>query len=172
MPQPRKLLLVVGRGGGFTPESNPVVEDESVQVTLVKRTTNLSTGANNNTVSFDTEVRDDGGIWVVGDPTKLGPMPALYNGKTAEIHAEVIWASDAGATYRELKVFKNGDTLEPISVSQITPNAANTGVQLQSHPIVLATSDYFELCARSGSSATALYAEEYSLTFSIKVYGV
>lgn len=140
--------------------------------TFVKRTTNLSTAATNATVDFDTEVYDDDDIWDVGAPSILGPMPSAYNGKRAVLHAEVIWTGGTGNSYRELKVFKNGDTSNPVSVAQDAPNASNTGVQLTSHPLTLATGDEFELCARSGGSETALYAEEYSITFSIEVRGV
>lgn len=162
-------LLAVAKGGG----SFAAPEDtDSMRGTFVKRTTNLSTAANNNTVAFDTEVYDDDAIWVVGDPTILGPMPALYNGKRAVIHAECIWTGGTGNNYRELKVFKNGDTSNPISVSQVAPANNNTGVQLTSNPIVLATGDEFELCARSGGTETALAAEAYSITFSIEVRGV
>lgn len=140
--------------------------------TFVKRTSNLVTAATNDTVDFDTAVYDDDGIWDIGTPSVLGPMPSLYNGKRAVIHAECIWTGGTGSSYRELKVFRNGDTTEPVSVAQDAPNGSNTGVQLTSHPLTLATGDEFELCARSGGSETALAAEEYSITFSIEVRGV
>jgi hypothetical protein len=143
-------------------------EEDAMRGTMVKRTTNLSTAANNNVIDFDTEVYDDDGVWTVGTPSRL-TIPALYNGKRAVFHAECIWTGNTNNSYRELKIFKNGDTSEPISVAQDAPNSSNTGVQLTSHPYVLATADYFELCARAGGTETALAAEEYSITFSIEV---
>jgi hypothetical protein len=154
----------MGGGGSFVQP-----EEDAVRGTMVKRTTNLVTAANNNVISFDTEVYDDDNLWVIGDPTKLGPVPSSYNGKRAVFHSECIWTGNTNNSYRELKIFKNGDTLLPISVAQDAPNSSNTGVQLTSHPYVLATGDYFEICARSGGTETALAAEEYSITFSIEV---
>lgn len=164
---PSRRLLIAGAGGGaFT-----VPDLEPMRTTVIKRTTNLSTGANNNTVAFDTAVKDDDDLWDVSEPSKIGRgsgMPVGYNAKTAVFHAECIWTGGTGNSYRELKVFKNGNTTEPISVAQDAPNSSNTGVQLTSHPIVLATGDYFELCARSGGAETALAAESYSITFSME----
>ena len=135
--------------------------------TSVKRTSNWTTGATNVVVPFDTEVYDDDALWVIGDPTKFGPVPSGYNGKRAVFYATAIWLNDT--TYAELKIFRNGNTTEPIAVKQDASAPGNTGVELTSRPIVLATGDYFELCARSGDAATALYAEDYSITFSIEV---
>jgi hypothetical protein len=45
-------------------------------------------------------------------------------------------------------------------------------VEMTSRPIVLAEGDTFELCGRSANSSTLLYAEDYSITFSIEVRGV
>lgn len=141
--------------------------------TSVKRTTNWATGANNNVVPFDTEEYDDDNIWASGDPTKLGPVPASYDGKRAVFYATAIWTGQApGSNYREIKLFRNGDTSEPIAVVQLSPNAFNAGLELTSRPIVLATGDYFECCLRSVNDDTALYAEDYSITFSIEVRGV
>lgn len=137
--------------------------------TSVKRTTDLATGANNNTVSFDSEEYDDDNIWTVSDPTKIGPVPASYNGKRAVFYACAIWNSDAGGTYREMKIFKNGDTAAPIWVVEHAPNAANPGLDLTSRPYVLATGDYFELVCRSGNAQTVLAASDYSIRFAIEV---
>lgn len=138
--------------------------------TSVKRTSNWATAADNDTVPFDTVEYDDDDLWDIGDPTKIGPVPADYNGKRAVIYATCIWSDDT--TYGELKVFRNGDTSEPVAVVQMRSNDYNTGVELTSRPLVLATGDYFELCARTGDAATALYAENYSITFSLEVRGI
>lgn len=138
--------------------------------TSVKRTSNWATAADNDVIPFDTEEYDDDDLWDAGDDTKLGPMPAAYDGKRAVLYATAIFSDDT--TYGELKIFRNGDTSEPVAVVQMASNAFNTGVELTSRPIVLATGDYFELCARTGDAATALYAEDYSITFSIEVRGV
>jgi len=169
----RRLLM--GGGGSFTsPEENVM------RSTSVKRTSNVSTpfdyydatppsgtATNNGVVEFDTEIYDDDGLWVIGSPTKFGPMPSSHNGKRAVFYACGIWTNDT--TYAELKIFRNGALDLPVAVKQDTSNAFNTGVELTSRPIVLATGDYFELCVKSGDAATCLYAEDYSITFAIEV---
>jgi len=152
-----------------------------MRATSVKRTTNKTTPfdyydttppagvhTNNGVLEFDTVEYDDGTIFDLGDPTKLGPMPSDYNGKRAVFYANAIWQNDV-STYCELKIFRNGDLSEPIAVAQDTPNSANTSPVLVSRPIVLATGDYFELCARTGDSGTLLAAEDYSATFAVEV---
>lgn len=137
--------------------------------TSVKRTTNLTTAANNNTVQFDTEEYDDDDLWVIGDPTKIGPVPSSYNGKRAVFYATCIWTGGTANNYREVKVFRNADTSNPLAVVQVAPANNNTSVELTSRPIALVTGDYFELCCRSGGSETALTADYYSITFSMEV---
>ena len=122
---------------------------------------------NNGVLEFDTAEYDDDNIWDAGDPTMLGPMPADYDGKRAVFYGTAIFSGDT--TYGELKIFRNANLDEPVAVVQITSNMANTGVELTSRPIVLVTGDYFELCAKSGDAATALYAENYSMTFAVEV---
>lgn len=155
---------------GAFPDAAPRTPEDTMRGTSVKRTTNWSTAADNDTVPFDTEEYDDDGIWTVSAPTILGPMPALYDGKRAVIYATAIWSG--GSAYKELKVFRNGVIDYPIAVVQVAHTAGNVGVELTSRPIVLATDDEFALCARSGDAATALYADDYSITFSIEVRGV
>lgn len=162
----------MGGGGSFpTPEENPV------RGVSVQRTSNQSTPfdyydtgnpnyVNNGVLSFDTEEYDDDGTWAIGSPTKF-IIPAAYNGKRGVFYGMGIWLNDV--TYAELKIFKNGDLANPIAVAQDTSNSSNTGVCLVSRPYVLATGDYFELCAKSGDAATCLYAEDYSMTFALEV---
>lgn len=173
----RLLLAAVGGEGSFPV---PEVEVDAVRGTSVKCTSNVSTpfnyyttpaagtGTNNGVVEFDTVEYDDDTIFDPGDPTKLGPLPSLYNGKRAVFHGEAIWDSSATG-YREVKMFRNGDLSEPIAVAQVGQTTGNIGVQCDSRPIEVSTGDYFELCVRSGNSSTALAADDYSITFSIEV---
>ena len=175
------MLLVVG-GGSFQPA--PEGDEESVKVTTVFRTSNLTTPfdyydtgvsfyANNGVIEYDEDRSPTGfeaSLWDAGEPTKL-TIPPAYDGKLMRLFGQVIWDSDI-TTYGELKVFRNSVIEPPVAVSQHTANGFNTGVQLTSDLMLAVSGDYYELCARSGDSGTALYAEEYSLMFSIEVYGV
>ena len=136
--------------------------------TSVKRTTNWATGPNNNLIPFDTVEYDDDGLWAPSAPTRLGPVPASYDGLRAVIYAMGIWLNDIN-TYAELKVFRNGVAAEPVGVAQHQYNANNTGVHLVTRPIVLAEGDYFELVGRSGDAGTLYAAPAYSVTFAIEV---
>lgn len=132
----------------------------------VSRTTNYTSQADNDVVSFDTEEYDTSGIWAAGSPSRL-TIPAALNGYYAQFNAMAIWEGSTGGTYRELKIFKNGDTSNPWAVSQVAPANGNIGVHLVSRWIPVATGDYFELCLRSGSDQTALAATYYSIYFAV-----
>lgn len=136
----------------------------------VKRTTNLTTDNNNNAVTFDSVEHDDtsGAAWTLADPTKL-VVPAAWNGLRVVFHGEGIWdtTADSNANYRELKIFKNGDTSNPIAVAQHSPAQHNTGIQVSSRPIPVATGDAFTLCAKTNASETLLAADNYSVRFSM-----
>jgi hypothetical protein len=134
----------------------------------VRRTTDYATAENNNVIAFDTlEFDSEGTLWSVGVPTRIGPIPAAWNGMTIQIHAEAIWVGGLTSNYRELKVFKNGDTATPVAVVQHAPANNNTGLELVSRPLLVATGDYFELCGRTAGAETIQSADDYSATFGL-----
>lgn len=140
----------------------------------VYSTSNVTTANNNNVISFTNVAHDTtgGSLWNVSDPTKLGGpsgVPSSWNGLPVKFEASAIWASGVTSDYRELKIFKNGDTLNPVAVIQVPPALQNTGLALPSRPIIVATGDYFELCGRSNGTETILAADFYSPYFSMQL---
>jgi hypothetical protein len=159
---------------GSLPAPAAAEDIDAVRATLIQRTTNWTTEASNDLVEFDTVVFDDDSLVdLMTSTTKIGPVPASYDGKKARLTASVIWLNDLDTTsYAELKVFRNGEDDPPVAVVQHRAAPNNTSLEMSSPLFLLAEGDYFELVARTLDSATAFAADPYSLVFGLEVYGL
>jgi hypothetical protein len=143
----------------------------------VRRSTDWATANESNAVvsSFDIEEYDTDGLFDPAAPDRF-TVPAALAGRRARIGGMVIWPGSMLGSYRELKIFRNGDDANPIAVNQIADESSigtNIGQETESRPIELAAGDFFQLCARqnSGGALSVLAAPSYSLTFWIQIEG-
>lgn len=133
----------------------------------VRLTTNYTSQNDNDFVAFDAELQDAHGFWSSGEPTRL-TIPSGYDGWWTQARITAIWGSAVTSTYRELKIFKNGDTTEPWGVVQVSPNSANLAIQCTTDWLPdLVAGDYFTFTLKSAGDETALAADNYSVYASI-----
>lgn len=113
--------IVTGEGDATDPYVIALADPGWVRPAVrIRRTTNqsIASGASYAAVSFDTEVFDQGGFWIVGSPTLLTiPADGLYIfGGCAE------WAANATGT-RELGIRLNGTIM--LQVDDQPPESTN-----------------------------------------------
>lgn len=122
--------------------------------------TKANTSVNNTTdtlISFDTEVRDDGGFWVVGAPTKL-IVPSGGDGWYV-VTALLRWDSN-GTNSRFCHVKKNGNFLDWTTGVL----AGASGGTITSVVVYLVATDYLEVDAYQDSGgARTINTSTFSL---------
>lgn len=166
MPVRWLLAIAQGEPSAFSPPP-PDEDEDAMRNTSVRRTTDYTSQNDNDFVAFDTEILDDDGLWVIGDPTKIGPIPASREGYRGQLHTRAIWAGGTGGTYRECKIFRNGDTTAPIGVTQIPPANGNTSIEAFTDWIELHEDDYFTVAYKTATDQSVLAADDYSMNFEI-----
>jgi hypothetical protein len=124
-------------------------------------TLNLTTANTDYAVSFDTEVTDDNGYWVVGSPTRLTvPRDGWYL-----VTASVVTGASA-ATYRASLVVDAGSTTMPAVFSQRqTVASANTQHLSVMGIMKLSASSYVEVKASAGTNSMTVSSCRASIVF-------
>ena len=136
-------------------------------VARVRRTSSYTSQNDNDFVTWEEEVDDTWGFWSAGDPTKL-IIPSGYDGWITQARITAIWEGDTGSSYRELKIFLNGDITEPWGVVQVSPNSVNLAIQCETDWLPgLVAGDYFTFALKSLGDELAQAFANYSIYASI-----
>jgi hypothetical protein len=154
-----------GAGGGTTTGST-IMEGARVQ-----KTTDTTISAGGSTISFDTILANDNGVFSIGQPTRL---TAQNNGYYA-ISANTLWDKGINGTYRELRIKKTSGATNTIIAKDRRDDFVHNVQRANSIDtvILLLAGDYIELIADTdavdaGNTVKTSYSTgEFSALFSM-----